>query len=104
MDILHARQRRAAQRAQAVALPTYPERVAIMYARVRKLGLYTEGVDLEILARLTEGQNGADPNTFVDAALRRASRRQAEAVRLEHFAPSGSRLAAGLQAAVDAKQ
>lgn len=96
-DIVCARQRQIALCAQSVALPTYPERVAIMYARVRKLGLYTEGVDLEVLARFTEGHNDADLNHFVNAALQRTSRRGADAVRMEHFASRGSCLAAYLQ-------
>ena len=60
--------------------------MAIWYAHIRKRGLHNEGVDLEVLARRTEGQCAADLVPLVNAAGRRAARLEADAVRMEHFA------------------
>mmetsp|Transcript_49785 Transcript_49785/g.111878 ORF Transcript_49785/g.111878 Transcript_49785/m.111878 type:complete len:528 (+) Transcript_49785:42-1625(+) len=66
-----------------VNLPNHAERVATMQIHASKLK--TENLDLQLLARRTEGMSGADLANLLNEAALLAARRRADAVRMEHI-------------------
>ncbi|CAJ1340785.1 unnamed protein product, partial [Effrenium voratum] len=65
-----------------VALPNLPERVATLQIHASKLR--TEDLDLQLLARRTEGMSGADLANLLNEAALLAARRRADALRMDH--------------------
>jgi len=65
-----------------VSLPNLAERAATLRVHARKLK--SEGLDLEDIARRTEGRSGADLANLLNEAGLLAARRRAMAVRMEH--------------------
>merc|ERR1712110_947519 len=65
-----------------VSLPNLVERAATLRVHARKLK--SEGLDLEDIARRTEGRSGADLANLLNEAGLLAARRRAMAVRMEH--------------------
>lgn len=65
-----------------VGLPNLLEREATL--RIHSQRLRTEGLDLEALARRTEGRSGAELAGILNEAALLAARRRSSAVRMEH--------------------
>eukprot|EP00435_Cladocopium_sp_Y103_P025978 s315_g6.t1 len=66
-----------------VSLPNQAERVATLQIHAAKLR--TENLDLQLLARRTEGMSGADLANLLNEAALLAARRRADAVRMDHI-------------------
>eukprot|EP00439_Symbiodinium_sp_Y106_P081334 s181_g20.t1 len=66
-----------------VNLPNYSERVATL--QIHSAKLKTENLDVQLLARRTEGMSGADLANLLNEAALLAARRRADAVRMEHI-------------------